>query len=52
MMDETVKSYDNPAFSFDLSQNDLDEYSILQTISGLKHGALRRAWVRRKPESK
>jgi hypothetical protein len=45
-MGETAKDYDDPTFTFDFSQADLFEYSALQTISGLKHGALRRAWAR------
>jgi len=46
-------NYDDPAFSFDLNKDELDQYSALQTISGLKHGALRRTWVnQRKRESK
>jgi hypothetical protein len=49
-MRETAQqpNYDDPAFSFDLNKFDLDEYSALQTISGLRYGALRRAWVQRK----
>jgi hypothetical protein len=50
-MTDKQPNYDDPAFSFDLSQNDLDDFSKLQTISGLKHGALRRAWAKRR-ESK
>jgi hypothetical protein len=38
-MTEKQPSYDDPAFSFDLSQADLDEFSKLATISGLKGAA-------------
>jgi len=34
-------NYDDPNFSFDLNSHDLDEFSKLQTISGLKGAALR-----------
>jgi hypothetical protein len=51
-MTEKQPSYDDPDFTFDLGQADLDEFSALQTVSGLKGAALRRAWARRKRESK
>jgi hypothetical protein len=51
-MTEKQPSHDDPAFSFNLNKYDLDEFSKLQTISGLKHAALRRAWAQRGRESK
>jgi hypothetical protein len=51
MTDKQLPNYDKPDYLLDLNKAELDEFSKLQTISGLKHGALRRAWVKRR-ESK
>jgi hypothetical protein len=45
-------NHDDSDYLLDLNKFDLDEFSKLATVSGLRGTALRRAWVQRGRESK